>query len=182
MCLYAIFYISYFLMLVFNALLVSKAIVYAGRKNRSAQKPIITTLLISGLFILGWTVYMFWISVMVVLRSRVERGLPPDPLYNTLLVWLEFLGYFLYTLSTWGNPLIYTSVNKRFAVLVSTRRTRLLGSIQNTPTVRRIRFSVAEARKSLTTNLVVRELSTKGSSNALTNISEAGDGIDETII
>ena len=108
----------------------------------------------------GWTVYMGWISIMVTLRRRVAQGLPFEPRYTAIITWLEFLGYFLYTLSTWGNPVIYTMVNRRFRMYVETRRSRLVGSLsqmQNASYFNRIRYSVAETKKSLTRGSVTLE-------------------------
>lgn len=151
---YAIFYISFVLMLLLNLLLLSKATSYAATKSRSKQKPIITTLCISGLFILGWTFYMGWISTMVYLRTQVEYGGPINGRkYRTILNWLEFWGYFLYTISTWGNPIIYTMVNRRFRKLVEKRGSRMVQtSINNIQNLSRpIRVSIENTRKSLST-------------------------------
>ena len=152
---YVIFYISFLLMLLLNLLLLYKATSYASTKSRSKQKPIITTLCISGLFILGWTFYMGWISVMVYLRTQVERDQPIDGAkYRSILNWLEFGGYFLYTMSTWGNPVIYTMVNRRFRQLVESRGSRIVrSSLQNIHNLSRpLRVSLQNTRNRLSSN------------------------------
>jgi hypothetical protein len=153
---YGLFYILYVLMLLLNLLLLYKATTYAAAKNRSLQRPIITTLFISGLFIIGWTLYMGWISTMVYLRTRVQFDAPINGRkYRTILNGLEFGGYFLYSISTWGNPIIYTMVNRRFRKLVENRGTQMVQtSIQNIQTLSRpirvsIENTISSSRRSL---------------------------------
>ena len=116
---YSLYYITFILTLVLNISLLGRAVQYARSKSRSIQKPLLTTLCISLLFMLGWTLYMAWISMMVYLRWLVETGRPIDgPRYRTIFKWLEFSEYFLYTISSWGNSVIYVMINRRFRKLL----------------------------------------------------------------
>ena len=119
---YSLYYITFILTLVLNISLLGRAVQYARSKSQSVQKPLVTTLCIALLFMLGWTSYMARISMMVYLRWLVESDRPIDgPRFRNIFKWLEFIGYFLYTLSSWGNSVIYIMINRHFRNIVDRR-------------------------------------------------------------
>ena len=113
-CFNVIYYISFFGMVFANVLVGISATTYASMKHRSTKKPVVMTLLVSGLFLIGWTPFICWTSVMIGLVVRNEHNIPYTETFGVVLTWLEFFDYFFYSFSAFGNPIIYSCTNRRY--------------------------------------------------------------------
>ena len=87
-------------LIVCNILLFYIASKSAARIGRSVKQASITIGAVSGLFVVSWLPYIVRQFIVMITKSELDWPFRPDILF--------------YELSIFGNPIIYTIVNKRF--------------------------------------------------------------------
>lgn len=108
------FYLVYLAILITNGALMCIAVKYAQGLRRSCKKALVTTLLVGALFLLTWTSFIVWITIMIILRVYVELGHEIDSRWSGVVVHIELADALMYCIGTYGNPVIYTCINQKF--------------------------------------------------------------------
>ena len=87
---------------------------FSLQKQRSARRPLVTTLSVAAVFVASWTPYIVWICYMFYLRALIEshKPLPANAIATARLI--EFIDCTIYCFSLYCNPIIYTLTIKKF--------------------------------------------------------------------
>ena len=132
MAINGIYILVYCIQVVLSISLLTYTVKYSLNKQRSARRPLTTTLSIAAIFVISWTPFIVWNCYMFHLRALVEGNKPIPRNAVSIVRQLEYFDYTTYSLSTYCNPIIYSLTIKKFRVAAKKQVYNWLGKTAST--------------------------------------------------